>query len=208
MSRFETVVLNPSVALEKIAAMNESGARLIANYKREFPDLYKKAAATRFEGEALPDPFGAWAAAAVILGLYDGCDGREAARQLEATALEFQGKSGPRIDYKVDNTADGYRFDPLKCIRSAMSFKLAGVDVFLISFGFIDSLADFIADEAKRADANIGIEGVCLSGDLFENRQLLARTIRAIEKNYPLYLNKRTGMDRSNIVAGALHLGR
>ncbi len=208
MGRFDTALLQPCEVFAGIASMNESGARLIANYTEKFPALYEQALRVRFKDDVLPDPFGTWAAAAVILGMYEGNDAREAARRLEATALEFQGKSGPRIDYKVDNTSEGYRFDPLKCIRSAMSFKLAGVDEFLISFGFIDSLADFIADEAERADANIGIEGVCLSGDLFENRQLLARAVRAIEKNFPLYFNKRLGMDRCNIVAGALNLGR
>ena len=101
--------------------------------------------------------------AAVFIGLYEGDTLMEACEVLEATAIEFSGKSGPRIDYKVMSTDEGYQLDIRLAIRSAMSFKLAGLDDYLLSFGFIDSLADFIAQQAEDSDANIGIEGVTLS---------------------------------------------
>ncbi len=126
---------------------------------------------------------------------------------LEATAIEFGGKSGPRIDYKVISTDEGYQLDMRLAIRSAMSFKLAGLDDYLLSFGFIDSLADFIAQQAEDADANIGIHGVTLSGGLFENRQLLMRTYNALSVNYPIYRNERLSMDGANVALGAITLG-
>ena len=88
------------------------------------------------------------------------------------------------------------RLIPDLAIRSAMSFKLAGVDEYLLSFGFIDSLADFIAQQAELADANIAINGVALSGSLFENRQLLMRTYNALSSNYKIYRNERLSHGR------------
>jgi hydrogenase maturation factor HypF (carbamoyltransferase family) len=145
--------------------------------------------------------------AAVFIGLSEGDDIQHSCEHLEATALEFNGKSGPRIDYKVIKTTMGYEIDPRLAIRSAMSFKLAGVDEYLLSFGFIDSLADFIAQQVELADANIAISGVTLSGSLFENRQLLMRTYNALSSNYTIYRNERLSMDGSNVAIGAITLG-
>ena len=102
----------------------------------------------------------------------------------------------------------GYGLDPMRPLRSAMSFKLAGVDDYLLGFGFIDSLADFIAQQAELADASIAIGGVGISGDLFENRQLFSRTHNALSPNYPVYRNRTLAMDGANVALGALLLGR
>jgi len=201
-------IIQPVDMLEAISTMNESGIRLVKNFKDKFPDLYESIVETKFSThEDISDIAKVWAMAAVFLGLYDGNDLIEACEVLEATAIEFNGKSGPRIDYKVVSNEEGYQLDLRLIIRSAMSFKLAGLDDYLLSFGFIDSLADFIAQQAENSDANIGINGVALSGNLFENRQLLMRTYNALSVNYPVYRNERLSIDDANIALGAITLG-
>jgi hypothetical protein len=198
----------PKAMLEAIASMNESGTRLIDNFKNTFPELYEKIENTVFHRNTdLSDMTKLWSLAAVFIGLYEGDDALKAMETLEATAIEFNGKSGPRIDYKVIHTEQGYQLDLRLAIRSAMSFKLAGLDDYLLSFGFIDSLADFIAQQAEDADANIGIDGVTLSGSLFENRQLLMRTYNGLSVNYPVYRNERLSSDNANVALGAITLG-
>lgn len=198
----------PKDMLEAIATMNESGTRLIQNFQNTFPELYEKIARTVFHTHTdLSAMTRLWSLAAVFIGLYEGTDALKAAQTLEATAIEFNGKSGPRIDYKVISTEEGYQLDLRLAIRSAMSFKLAGLDDYLLSFGFIDSLADFIAQQAENADANIGMEGVALSGSLFENRQLLMRTYNGLSVNYPIYRNERLSSDNANVALGAITLG-
>ena len=198
----------PKNMLAAIASMNESGTRLIHNFKNTFPALYQKIEQIEFKPHTgLSELTKLWSLAAVFIGLYEGNDALKAAQTLEATAIEFNGKSGPRIDYKVISTAQGYQLDLRLAIRSAMSFKLAGLDDYLLSFGFIDSLADFIAQQAENADANIGIDGVALSGSLFENRQLLMRTYNGLSVNYPIYRNERLSSDNANIALGAITLG-
>ena len=198
----------PILMLESIAQMDEEGTRLVANYKREYPKLFECIEQASFDSDNKASMLTRlWAMAALFIGLSEGGDIQTASEQLESTALEFNGKSGPRIDYKVMKDESGYIVDPRLAIRSAMSFKLAGVDEYLLSFGFIDSLADFIAQQAEMADANIAIEGVTLSGSLFENRQLLMRTYNALSPNYKIYRNERLALDGANIAVGAITLG-
>lgn len=198
----------PKHMLDAIAAMDEGGMRLVNNFKNTFPELYGKIEQLQFNmGSQISDIAKLWAMAAVFIGLYKEDDALKACQMLEATAIEFGGKSGPRIDYKIISTDEGYQLDFRLAIRSAMSFKLAGLDDYLLSFGFIDSLADFIAQQAEDSDANIGINGVVISGSLFENRQLLMRTYNALSVNYPIYRNECLGLDNANVALGAITLG-
>ena len=204
----DEVLLQPKNMLDAISQMDEGGKRLVHNFKKSFPELYTKVEKLHFntcsDTSALTK---LWAIAAVFIGLYEGDDSLKACETLESTAIEFTGKSGPRIDYKIIASEDGYQLDMRLAIRSAMSFKLAGLDEYLLSFGFIDSLADFIAMQAEDSDANIGIDGVALSGSLFENRQLLMRTYNALSANYKIYRNERLSIDGANISLGAITLG-
>lgn len=201
-------ITQPKDMLEAIRTMDGGGMRLVENFKKSFPDLYKRINQLEFKSHTeTSDISKIWSMAAVFIGLYKGDDALQSCERLESTAIEFNGKSGPRIDYKVISTEEGYQLDPRLAIRSAMSFKLAGLDDYLLSFGFIDSLADFIAQQAENADANIGIQGVTLSGGLFENRQLLMRAYNALSVNYPIYRNKRLSIDDANVALGAITLG-
>lgn len=198
----------PRDMLEAIATMDEGGQRLVQNFKNGFPELYDKIEKQEFKTHTdISDLTKLWSMAAVFIGLYEGDDALQSCEMLESTAIEFGGKSGPRIDYKVISTDEGYQLDLRLAIRSAMSFKLAGLDDYLLSFGFIDSLADFVAQQAEDSDANIGIDGVTLSGGLFENRQLLMRTYNALSVNYPIYRNERLSIDGANVAVGAITLG-
>jgi len=201
-------ISQPVDMLEAIRTMDERGSRLVDNFQDKFPELYDKIIQTKFTTHAdVSDITKVWAMAAVFLGLYNGDDAYESFEVLESTAIEYNGKSGPRIDYKVISNDEGYQLDMRLAIRSAMSFKLAGLDDYLLSFGFIDSLADFIAQQAENADANIGINGVALSGNLFENRQLIMRAYNGLSVNFPVYRNERLSIDDANIALGAITLG-
>ena len=201
-------ITQPKDMLEAIRTMDEGGLRLVNNFQKHFPDLYETIEQLEFKyNRDISVITKIWSMAAVFIGLYEGEDTLKSCEKLESTAIEFSGKSGPRIDYKVISTEEGYQLDPRLAIRSAMSFKLAGLDDYLLSFGFIDSLADFIAQQAENADANIGIHGVTLSGGLFENRQLLMRAYNALSVNYPIYRNKRLSIDDANVALGAITLG-
>lgn len=204
----DELLTNPKIMIEAIASMDEEGSRLVENFKNTFPELYKTLENTKMKDDNYSSMITKlWALAAHFIGMTSAENYKISSEYLESAALEFQGKSGPRIDYKVIKTDDGYYLDPRLAIRSAMSFKLAGVDEYLLSFGFIDSLADFIAQQAEFSDTNVGISGVVFAGSLFENHQLLMRAYNAITPNYKVYRNKRLSIDGSNIAVGAVTLG-
>ena len=199
---------SPKAMLEAIASMDEAGQRLIDNFKNTYPKLYETLLDTQMDSNENSSTLTKlWAMAAHFIGITNEQNYKVASEYLEVTALEFQGKSGPRIDYKVLKEDDGYQLDPRLAIRSAISFKLAGVDEYLLSFGFIDSLADFLAEQAEFSDGNIGIDGVVIAGSLFENHQLLMRAYNALSPNYQVYRNKRLSIDGANVAAGAVTLG-
>ena len=192
----DDALTSPKKMLEEIYSMDEAGERVIENFQNRFPKLYADLLDIEPKNSKNSSMMAKlWAMAAYFTGLTKTDNIVVACECLEAAALEFQGKSGPRIDYKVTETQSGYALDPRVAIRSAMSFKLAGVDDYLLSFGFIDSLADFIAQQAEFADANISIQGVVLSGSLFENHQLLMRTYNSITPNYTIYRDKKASLE-------------
>lgn len=204
----DEILTHPKMMMESIASMDEGGKKLVENFQDKYSKLYESLLQTKMSEDSNTSMITKlWALAAHFIGLTNNPSYQTSSEHLESTALEFQGKSGPRIDYKVIKTDDGYYLDPRLAIRSCISFKLAGVDEYLLSFGFIDSLADFMAEQAEFCDGNIEIDGVVLTGSLFENHQLLMRTYNAITPNYKVYRNKRLSIDGANVAAGAVTLG-
>jgi len=177
-----------SEVFELIKNQDESGEKLINNFQLKFEKLYSEIITHIFINKELQALSRFFAIVSNILNI--GISHLD----LESTAIEFGGKSGPRIDYKIKSEDGKYILDLTKAVRSVISFKLAGVDEYLISFGVLDSLADFLATQAESAEANASSNTIFLSGNIFENRQLLLRTINAIEPNYKIYTNERTAI--------------
>jgi hypothetical protein len=84
---------------------------------------------------------------------------------------------------------DGKNLNPLWAIRTAMSFKLAGVDDFLISFGVIESFAEFLNTIYETLSKEMDLSGAILVGDMFEG-EFLNKTYTNISKNYPTFTPK------------------
>ena len=199
---------SPKAMLDAIESMDDGGKKLIANYKKQFPELFETLLNTKMEVDSKSSTLEKlYGIAAHCIGLTTDTNYKFASEYLEATALEFQGKSGPRIDYKVLKQENGFELDTRLVIRSCISFRLAGVDEYLVSFGFMDSLADFIADQAEVCDANVGLDGAVIGGDLFENHQLIMRAYNALSPNFKVYRNQRLSVDDANVAVGAITLG-
>ena len=89
--------------------------------------------------------FGLFCMAGVLLG-FDS-DTQKAGEILLQNASDFNGAKGPRLDFKMLNKT---HFDVVKFARSGMSFRLAGVDARLLSYGYAESLAYFLSDFSDR----------------------------------------------------------
>ncbi|QKF64738.1 hypothetical protein [Campylobacter corcagiensis] len=81
-------------------------------------------------------------------------------------ASDFLGQKGPRIDCFINEL----KFDTVKFIRSGMSFKLAGVDDRLLSYGYIESLMHFFDDFIGDIKDELDIKSVLLKGEIFTQK--------------------------------------
>ena len=90
----------------------------------------------------------------------------QSAPYLLACAADFLGEKGVRIDFGFNDRGE---LAADKLIRSAMSYKLAGVDDKVLSYGFIDSLSYFLSDlmDARHDE----FDAVIFSGALFGERK-------------------------------------
>lgn len=107
---------------------------------------------------------------------------KEAYNNLLLNAKNFMGNKGPRIDFKLEKNEEGIFLNPLKTICSTMSFHLAGVDKELLSFGILDSLAEFFANFLRDLEENYQTKNVLICGELFTNKQFLDQFIHYYPK--------------------------
>jgi len=183
-----------------IENMDETGAKLLSNFKNKFPDRLEQLADKKIKknGSSLMTLFGV---IGVILGF--GEDHIEAVRKLLDNAAEFKGKKGPRIDYKLKEER---QLNSLWSIRTAMSFKLADVDDLTLSFGVIESFSEFLSTMIDDIETDMGLDGVVFCGSLFGEKKILQKSNMLIAKNHSVYFNKALPLDDINIAYGSLLL--
>jgi predicted nucleic acid-binding Zn ribbon protein len=166
----------------EISAMDETGPKLIENYSKKNPELFNKIInldlTTQKKGIAY-----LWGLIAVILGFSDNIDnGYKSLLEYSNSAMA---KKGPRIDYKMKDK----NLNPLWAVRTAMSFKLAGVDSFLLSYGVVESFAEFLTNTYEQVTKESPLDGAVIVGDLFEG-EFLNKIYTNISKNYPVFVPK------------------
>ena len=181
--------------------MDETGKRLVANYKNRFEVIFEKASLIEFDEESF-NVYKLWGIVSIILGFSESGDIKKSAKIIEDNAFAFMGKKGPRIDYKLKKLDSKVYLDPLWTIRTAMSFRLAGVDVLTLSFGVVESFAEFISNRLDDIKSEIGIDAVVINGSLLEVKSLFDRVYKNVAKNHELYFNKELPTDRANIAYG------
>lgn len=162
---------------------DDIGFRLIENYKKKFPKEYEEALVTNISSYNKKSFYTYFKIAKIILGFKNDI--------LKNSDLCMSEK-GPRIDYKLQSTNNSYcfEFDVYKLIRSAMSFKIAGVEEELISLGFIESLAHFIAIKMDEYCVEYEIDNISLCGDLFLNEKFNALVEKSLTNNLKIYYNR------------------
>ena len=162
---------------------DDSGKKLIKNYRNKFEEDYKKAIDTDILMHKRSSYCCYWEIAQIILGFKNSI--------LENANNSFLEK-GPRIDYKLFDSQKHFhkKFDYIRLIKSAMSFKLAGVDEETISLGFIESLAHFIGREVDSINESYEVKAVSLCGNMFANNLFLSLVEKSITRDFPIYYNK------------------
>lgn len=170
----------------QIDSSDEEGKRLISNYKAKFPEFYKKVSQIAFNGSRF-SIYQLWGLVAIILDFTD--NPINGAKILENNAMSFLGDRGPRIDYKLKNIDGKVFLNPLMVIRTAMSFKLAGVDDLALSYGVIESFLEFITNEIDELKESMGVDAVAVYGSLLSNRRVFQKISDELSINSNIYFN-------------------
>lgn len=181
---------------EIFAALKESssGIKILNSYQEQFPELYKYAMHYSLDANLAQNIANAWGIAAVILGI--SRDISKGSQKIIELAEDFGGNRGPRIDCnRFDKESIATKFDFIKMIHSALSFKLAGADDMILSFGMVESFAYFIADCADFYKAQLQSERLVLCGSLFGIKRFSELTSFNLVNSHKIAFNREVPID-------------
>lgn len=108
------------------------------------------------------------------------------------SAKDFLGKKGVLIDFKISKNN---KFDVIKFIKSAMSYKLAGCDDKVLSYGFVDSLSHFLSDYFDLLKEEFESEAILLTGSLFEEKNLANLTLNLTQTSHNAKFSNQFGLE-------------
>nr|WP_321266100.1 hydrogenase [uncultured Sulfurimonas sp.] len=188
-----------------IEETNETGKKLLGNYRDNFGELFQRVSLVTFDEQEL-NIYKLWGIVSIILGYSNNYDIYTSAKKLESNAKSFLGSKGPRIDYKLQNINSKVYLDPLMVIRTAMTFKLAGVDDLSLSYGVVESFVEFISNQLDEIKQNMNNDVVVATGSLLGNKHLFSKLDKEVSINHELYFNKELPVDGINIRYGANEL--
>jgi hypothetical protein len=163
-------------------SLDESGKKLIKNYSTKQPELFENALNSDLNTDYKGIYF-VWGIIGCVLGF--GKNIEESAKKVIELANDALTKKGPRIDYKLKDK----NLDATWAIRTAMSFKLAGVDDNLICYGVLESFAEFLNNLYEGVNRDTELNGAIIVGDLYEG-ELLNKVYTYVSKNYSTFTPK------------------
>jgi hypothetical protein len=190
---------------DSIMSSNESGEKLVENFKNKFLQHFEAISAITFNEEEF-NVYKLWGIVCIVLGYSKDRNLLASAKVLEDSASSFLGTKGPRIDYKLKRVDSKVYLDPLMTIRTAMSFKLAGVDRLTLSYGVIESFVEFVSSQLDDIKEEMKSDAVVVTGSLLQNRHLFSKLSKEVSVNHKLYFNKELPVDGKNILYGGNEL--
>lgn len=190
---------------DSIISSNEGGEKLVENFKNKFPEHFEAISTITFNEKEF-NVYKLWGIVSIVLGYSKETNLFKAAKVLEESASSFLGTKGPRIDYKLKRVDSKVYLDPLMTIRTAISFKLAGVDRLTLSYGVIESFVEFISSQLDDIKEEMKSDAVVITGSLLQNRHLFSKLSKEVSINHNLYFNKELPVDGKNILYGGNEL--
>ncbi|WP_334087825.1 hypothetical protein [Helicobacter typhlonius] len=202
---------NPLHICEEITRKYESGGELLKNFGAHYPQILSSLFSLENENHPTNNLIDILDTCAFVLGLppkniqadtATNTDKTEADKPQRADknvlfyhAYRFVRERGPRIDYKLTREGNHIWLDYPLVVRSCISFKCAGVENEILSFGVLDSLSEFVATLVRDSLTNLAIDRVLLLGDMLANHIFLDKILEYLPKNIHLILPKNGFID-------------
>ncbi|MDE7317985.1 MAG: hypothetical protein K2N12_09705 [Helicobacter sp.] len=179
---------------------DETGAKLLQNFKKAYPQtenllfdesMHKIHLASAHQSNNIFDILG------IIYQLFydETADLASAKARMLAFAEGFLGQNGPRIDFKLAASENGVQLTHLSILRSAMSFRLAGVDEQTLAFGILESLAEFFSNFIRDLCENFALNAAVVSGSMLSFTPLANRLLHFMPSNIALVLPTNNALD-------------
>lgn len=187
---FET---NPKKLIQDIKNHYKDGDKLIKNFQNHFEDIMGNINALSnqsLKSKNLMDMLGI---AGFILGYDKKFD--LSSKTILNNAKKFVRDRGPRIDFKLVKKNNQLSLDYPKIIRSSMSFRIAGLDEATLSYGFLDSMAEFLGNFVRDGVINFSIKSVLICGNMLAEKIFLDKILHYIPKNIDLILPEKGYID-------------
>lgn len=190
---------------EAISSTDESGKKLVENFKNSNPEHFEEISKIVFDEKKF-NVHKLWGIVSIVMGYSKDNRLLIAAESIEDSAALFLGTKGPRIDYKVKRVDSKVYLDPLMCIRTAMSFKLAKVDKLTLCYGVIESFVEFLSTTLDDIKDEMKSDAVVVTGSLLANKSLFSKLSKEVSVNHKLCFNKELPVDGRNILYGGNEL--
>ncbi|WP_457642063.1 Kae1-like domain-containing protein [Persephonella sp.] len=196
-------------ALKEIENMSEEGERLIQNYSKKYPDIFKKLENIEIneeEGRKSENLTAIMNLISIILGAYSYEDVtyfNEPAEIFENAAIDYPKRKALKVDFFLQEADGIFYLDWRTTIRSLISYRIAGTDIPMLSYSFFEGLGEWIVSQSEIALSKLKINNLVLAGDTFSNPVITGRVLKHL-RNRNILLNERLPVDVQNIAFGGL----
>ena len=131
----------------------------------------------------------------------------ECAVNLEKCAQSFMTggvRDYPKFEFKMSETDEGLVFDQVSLFKDIyMCYNTKTAERNAIAFGFHMAAVDMIIKAFEALRAETGLNSVCLSGGVFNNRIILGRTAEELVKcGFEVYWNRKVPLGDGGISLG------
>ncbi|MDO7252551.1 hypothetical protein [Helicobacter cappadocius] len=184
---------NPKNILDNIKKNYKSGDKLIANFEKTFPNLFSAINSLSDNPSETNNLIDIFSSASYILGYTSEFNTKN--EKILNNAKKFLRDKGPRIDFKLQKIGDEVCLDYPKILRSSMSFRIAGLDEATLSYGFVDSMAEFLGNFVRDATMNFNIKRILICGNMLDEKIFLDKILHYLPKNIDLMLPKEGYID-------------
>ncbi|TLD81269.1 protein hydE [Helicobacter sp. MIT 11-5569] len=179
---------NLSAIIATLESLNATTQSLLKNFTKENKALIAHLKSLPKDSTFSNNLLDLLGLAGVLLDLGDTKDLKESCAKVLLSAASFMGQKGPRIDFRLERDSGGKIFlNTLQTLRSIMSFKLAGVEIPLLCFGILDSLAEFFANLSRDMNENYQTQDIVVCGEMFLNKQFLNQFLHYLPKNSEVF---------------------
>ncbi|ADU65823.1 hypothetical protein Selin_1088 [Desulfurispirillum indicum S5] len=176
---------------------SESGARLLENYRSEYPGNWSALEGSGVLNYPVDSMVSLWNLCALVL---------ESKGELAELAAQFAYTKAPRISYCADSLKDRTDFNPEWPLRSCMSYLLAGASVPSIAAGVMESYGEYLANLTLMFAQQEELDSIAIGGDLFTHHRFAEIFLHGVSSTLAVHGSRSLLIDGASSAYGKLFL--